>query len=311
MKKDDQDKDIQNEEVIDLLSAYKKIYKTENILSAVLLVTENVRTTYKSDYHNYESLVKSIENLVYKTIDNYYRDGSVVRDNLVNMIFYINVLKLKNLVSDNNYSSLYSAYQTLIEAYEIIYKKESFGESADIEDLDLGIQADVIAEDFLSDNKDNGFEEEGEIDDFESEGEQDFKNLYNIYNQNFNSKRQQSNEAQQEREALHKGQKEKGRDLDNYKGQIRDRQVKRLGAREEETNNSKGSISEVSKRQLTRREEIMDILSTTEPVAIKDISDKVMGCSEKTIQRELNSMLEDGVIERIGEKRWSKYLLKK
>ena len=45
-------------------------------------------------------------------------------------------------------------------------------------------------------------------------------------------------------------------------------------------------------------------------VSIKDIAARIKGCSEKTIQRELNALLYDNVIERIGEKRWSRYVLR-
>jgi DNA-binding HxlR family transcriptional regulator len=43
-------------------------------------------------------------------------------------------------------------------------------------------------------------------------------------------------------------------------------------------------------------------------VSIKDIAARIKGCSEKTIQRELNALLYDNIIERIGEKRWSRYV---
>jgi biotin operon repressor len=63
------------------------------------------------------------------------------------------------------------------------------------------------------------------------------------------------------------------------------------------------------KRQSSRRVEILKTLSR-EPISIKDIAVHVLGCSEKTIQRELNNMVDEGVVERVGEKRWSKYILK-
>lgn len=53
-----------------------------------------------------------------------------------------------------------------------------------------------------------------------------------------------------------------------------------------------------------------------EGATIKDILNKInIGqtgpsiCSEKTLQRELISMTKDGVLNKLGEKRWSKYLL--
>ncbi|OGD68268.1 hypothetical protein A3I18_00050 [Candidatus Campbellbacteria bacterium RIFCSPLOWO2_02_FULL_35_11] len=42
-------------------------------------------------------------------------------------------------------------------------------------------------------------------------------------------------------------------------------------------------------------------------VTIKDIIDVIKNCSEKTIQRELISMVNDGVLKKEGERRWSRY----
>lgn len=42
---------------------------------------------------------------------------------------------------------------------------------------------------------------------------------------------------------------------------------------------------------------------------VRDLMAVVRGCSEKTIQRELASLIARGVLKREGERRWSKYLL--
>ncbi|MDB5204846.1 MAG: seg [Candidatus Taylorbacteria bacterium] len=61
-----------------------------------------------------------------------------------------------------------------------------------------------------------------------------------------------------------------------------------------------------------RRVEIIAIIKEKSgaPISIKDISDKIKDCSEKTIQRELTSMVEDGTLKKTGERRWSTYSLK-
>jgi hypothetical protein len=63
-------------------------------------------------------------------------------------------------------------------------------------------------------------------------------------------------------------------------------------------------------RKLSRRDQILALFVRGVDVSIKDIAGRIKGCSEKTIQRELNSLLYDNLIERIGEKRWSRYVLK-
>ncbi len=73
---------------------------------------------------------------------------------------------------------------------------------------------------------------------------------------------------------------------------------------------------DVLKKQ--RRADIVIILKTTnDGGTIKDIKDKAKGlpdkfqsivsCGEKTLQRELVSMVKDGVLKKTGEKRWSRY----
>ena len=70
-----------------------------------------------------------------------------------------------------------------------------------------------------------------------------------------------------------------------------------------------------------RRKSILDIIKTiTGGATIKDIKDKVQAspekfhalvvCSEKTLQRELMSMVKDNVLNKTGEKRWSRYLIR-
>lgn len=56
-----------------------------------------------------------------------------------------------------------------------------------------------------------------------------------------------------------------------------------------------------------RRERIKTILEAKGEATIKDISEIITDCSEKTIQRELNTMIEENIVKRQGERRWSKY----
>jgi hypothetical protein len=63
-------------------------------------------------------------------------------------------------------------------------------------------------------------------------------------------------------------------------------------------------------RKVSRREQILGVFVRGRDISIKDISAKVKGCSEKTIQRELNTLVYDHLLERIGEKRWSRYVLR-
>lgn len=62
--------------------------------------------------------------------------------------------------------------------------------------------------------------------------------------------------------------------------------------------------------KINRRSNILMIIKDKGEVNIKSISELIKDCSEKTIQRELNAMVGEGVLKRTGDKRWSKYSLK-
>ena len=68
----------------------------------------------------------------------------------------------------------------------------------------------------------------------------------------------------------------------------------------------KQSISNVEKKQ-TRKDAILKFLRKGQTLTIKDICQVVGDCSEKTIQRELQSMMKEGVLKKEGERRWSRY----
>jgi hypothetical protein len=61
------------------------------------------------------------------------------------------------------------------------------------------------------------------------------------------------------------------------------------------------------KRKDLRKNTILDFVKGHNDVSIKDIAANITGCSEKTIQRELTSLIGEGRIRKIGERRWSKY----
>ena len=68
-------------------------------------------------------------------------------------------------------------------------------------------------------------------------------------------------------------------------------------------------IGQVSDKNTSRREAILSILKAKGPSYIKDISTVIRDVSEKTIQRELQALVERGTITRAGERRWTTYAL--
>lgn len=77
-------------------------------------------------------------------------------------------------------------------------------------------------------------------------------------------------------------------------------------SRAESANTSVTTAPNTSDKK-SRRERIEQVLLDKGAASIKDITEVVTDCSEKTIQRELNAMIKDGLVERKGERRWSTY----
>jgi len=69
---------------------------------------------------------------------------------------------------------------------------------------------------------------------------------------------------------------------------------------------SKGHATEAPARE-SRRDAILAILGSRGPSYIKDISLVIRDVSEKTIQRELASLVSSGRVSRTGERRWTTY----
>lgn len=65
----------------------------------------------------------------------------------------------------------------------------------------------------------------------------------------------------------------------------------------------------VSVKKNSRQSIIISLLKRKKEIMIKDVSPLIQGCSEKTIQRELLTMVHAGILKKTGEKRWSRYSL--
>jgi len=58
-----------------------------------------------------------------------------------------------------------------------------------------------------------------------------------------------------------------------------------------------------------REEAVLGVIKDKGVVSIKDISSVIFDCSEKTIQRVLQALIDKGQIKKEGERRWAKYQL--
>ncbi len=67
--------------------------------------------------------------------------------------------------------------------------------------------------------------------------------------------------------------------------------------------------SGVKVKKSLRQENILSMLKGQSNLTIKDFSNVMKDCSEKTIQRELIDLVKSGLVKKEGERRWSKYSL--
>lgn len=74
-------------------------------------------------------------------------------------------------------------------------------------------------------------------------------------------------------------------------------------------NNLNKNNNNKSQERNKRREDILNIIRQKNNVSVKDISSIIKDTSEKTIQRELVSMVEENVLLKEGERRWSRYMI--
>lgn len=69
----------------------------------------------------------------------------------------------------------------------------------------------------------------------------------------------------------------------------------------------KGHDVSIKDKKTDRQEQILSIINSKGSIMIKDISNEIKDCSEKTIQRELIDLVNKGLLKKIGERRWSRY----
>lgn len=70
-----------------------------------------------------------------------------------------------------------------------------------------------------------------------------------------------------------------------------------------------GKKQQGNKGQSNRASLILQALKVQKTASIKALAAAVTGCSEKTIQRELAALIEQGLVRKTGERRWSVYSL--
>jgi len=68
-----------------------------------------------------------------------------------------------------------------------------------------------------------------------------------------------------------------------------------------------GGKGVVEEKKQKREAIILKLIKEKEEISVKDVSQVIRDCSEKTLQRELLAMVERGDLRKNGERRWSRY----
>ena len=68
-------------------------------------------------------------------------------------------------------------------------------------------------------------------------------------------------------------------------------------------------FGKVADKKVDRRDRIIALLKKQSNISIKDAAEAIPECSEKTLQRELLTLIAEGVVVKMGERRWSTYAL--
>ena len=93
--------------------------------------------------------------------------------------------------------------------------------------------------------------------------------------------------------------------VESFTGQVPQKRQPRLRIGETEGAPKKVTVTHIG----DRRERVLNVIRDKGEATIKDITERISDCSEKTIQRELIGLIKDNIIVREGERRWSKYRL--
>jgi len=162
------------------------------------------------------------------------------------------------------------------------------------------------------------------------EGEKKYEDIYeNIYlNNNFllTNNNSAENFSQQNKKSLSQinllqrteenNFKNKNHNLDTlsirHSDSIRQMSDRNLHKTNKFTNNQANKSNKsalIQDRKSNRRDQILALMLKNQEYSISEITNKIPGCSEKTVARELDNLILEKKLKRIGERRWARYSL--
>jgi hypothetical protein len=289
--------------------------KTEKIVTAIYLISqflsreENLKHDLRKSAND---LLKNINSIAYTDLNqddtkNLFVIYKLCLDNVSLIISYLFVARDANLISRMNADIVIEGLRVLeniLIKKQFNFSRESILITEEISLLnfnnfesdknnlntsfDVLTERNVVINEKIEKNKNNSFEKIKEIENLKDENEKEiFSPEIKILENRSKSK------------------------ADFYKGQnIKDNIYKRRSIQNKDENKAlKEKSLKTINRKNNRKEQIISLFTKGVEVSINDIAKKVVGCSTKTLQRELNNLVQENKIQRIGDKRWSKYIL--
>lgn len=275
-------KDIKNKPSLsDLISNNPKVLlahkKTERLTAAIYMVTdlfddkESLKWELRKKSIALLSFISSLpESRTFPQEDSIQRE---ISKNLSGMLFPLKIAMHVKLISPMNFSILKEEYLSLVDL------------------LETHVEDSLFKNDFVFPE---GFFSYGEISKDYKTKNIEMRDFYKGHKKNGSSKKLKQ-------ENIKRG----GIDFENLK--IKDTSVGH-NSKEKDTYIVHTSNQIVLEKD-SRRNAIIQLLKTRGELTIRQISSVISGCSEKTIQRELMSLITNSVVLRRGERRWSTYLL--
>lgn len=285
--------------------------KTEKIVTAIYLISQFLKDTesLKHELRNEANqLIKSLNSLAYLEHKDVFSIYSKSLDSVSLLISYLTIAKESNLISKMNIEIVIEALRVL----ENLLAKKQFT----LKPENLFINEENYLLTLLEDKENTPVNTNTSYDALTGRSleESSFSSVEKIVKKESafaKAVARQENDLENIKDKISKGQNT------NIKDKAIEKEVVKRTASLKDTPkstttkfNTKKAIQN-QERKNNRREQILALFTKGTEVSIKDISKKIVGCSVKTIQRELNDLVSESKIEKIGEKRWSKYVLAK
>lgn len=284
--------------------------KTEKIVTAIYLISQFLKDTESIKHElrkEANELIKSLNSLAYlehKDTLSIYRNSL---DNVSLLISYLTITKESNLISRMNVEIVIEALRIL----ENLLAKKQFNLKP--ENLFINEESFLLSllesREEISPNTNTSYDV--------LTGRNIEENFYTNSKNIFNSQEKKSKlEKERISEEVVKDKISKGQNTILKDKAIEKEAVKATASLKDTPKSTAAKINnkkavQNQERKNNRREQILSLFTKGTEVSIKDISKKIVGCSVKTIQRELNDLVAENKVERIGDKRWSRYTLAK